>query len=396
MTSTVIARSVSMAMHIDEVADILRKHILSGRYKTGAPLPPERVLTRELRSQRSIVRAAIEQLKDEGLLSKKWNCRPVIQSSNGYSRERETHEAVKQARFSTSRLVALMMWHGGTLEQQGTAQQRIFWGMNQELGQAGYHAVFMDLGAKVGTNEANAERERAHLEYAIDHSFGGVVFCPYAYGRNHNLVKIIAKQMPLIVIDRKLPGIDSDYVGLQNRQAMADAMTYLISLGHRRIAYITKNEPINTVQDRLQGYLEGLDRHFGNEAYEMVLPKPSMLNENWPAFDVIFSLGPGERPTAILCVNDYDAVYVVRRLKHLGLEVPRDVSVIGCDNLVKTLDTGVGLTSLAQPFEQIGVEAAKLFLRRAETPTPDPTQIELPAQLICRDSCAPAPETRSA
>jgi len=392
MDSTVITRPLTGDREVLQVADTLREQIVSGAIKPGQLLPPERTLTHELRSQRRIVRAAIEVLKDEGFLSKKWNCRPIVQSANGYDPEHAAQEAHKKVRFSTSRLVALVMWHGGPLEQQGTAQQRIFWGMNQELGKTGYLAVFMDLGANVGTEKANAEREREHLRYALDHNFGGIVFYPYAYGRNHDLVKLISNRMPLIVIDRKLPGIESDYVGLQNQQAMAYATAHLIGLGHNRIAYVTKNEPINTVQDRLQGYLQGLDEHFGCDAYEMVIPKPSMLNKNWPAFDIIFGLGPKERPSAVLCVNDYDAVHVVRQLKSLGLEVPRDVSVIGCDNLVKTLDTGVGLTSLAQPFEQIGVEAAKLFLRRAGASVPGPIHIELPAQFICRDSCAPAPE----
>jgi len=373
----------------EDVENLLREHILSGVYKPGNWLPSERVLTRELNAQRKTVRSAIATLTEEGLLSREWNCRPVVQSPNQLAQAQPSHDAAPGQVFSPSRLVALVMWHGGAEESPGTAQQRIFWGMNEALGLSGYHGVFMDLGANIGTDDANAEREGTHLQYAIDHDFGGVVFYPYAYDRNHELVKKVAERMPLIVIDRKIPGMDTDFVGLQNKQAMIDAMSYLIGLGHRRIAYVTKNEPINTVQERLQGYLTALHDNFGSDGYEMVLPKPSMLNESWPIFDMVVRLGPHERPTAILCLNDYDAALVARLLESHGLKVPDDVSVIGCDNIIQTLDNGVGLTTLAQPFERIGAEAARLLLRKIKDPSAGPLQVELPPKMVLRGSCKP-------
>ena len=55
-----------------------------------------------------------------------------------------------------------------------------------------------------------------------------------------------------------LPGVEADYVGSANHQAMFDATSHVIAQGHRRIAYITTPEPINTVQDRLQGYMRAM------------------------------------------------------------------------------------------------------------------------------------------
>lgn len=398
MTADANTQPPSPLSPADGVQNSLRELIRSGRYKPGERLPGERALTQELNAPRSVVRVAIARLTEEGLISRVWNCRPIVQElsndpqvPNKTKQENTGDESASGAMFSASRLVALVMW-SGRLEQGGAAQQRIFWGMNEELGLAGYHGVFMDLGAKLGTNEANAEREGAHLQYAIDHHFGGVVFYPYAYERNHELVKKVALQMPLVVIDRKLPSLESDYVGLQNREAILSVMSYLIGLGHRRIAYVTKNEPINPVQERLQGYLQALRDNFGNDGYEMVLSMPSMLNDNWPIFDVVFRLEAKDRPTAIVCNNDYDAACVLVRLEALGLDVPGDISLTGCDNLIQTLENGVGLTSLAQPFEQIGAEAARLFLQRTELSTLSPIKIELPAQLIIRDSCTPPSE----
>jgi len=372
---------------LDEVKMAIRDQVRSGVYRPGQFLPSERVLAEQLQTQRKIVHAAIEELTDEGFLDRRFNCRPVVVRQSDESAEVQSERILATSQFPSSRLVALVMWHGGQWEQGATAQQLIFWGINQELGPAGYHAVYLNLGATLKSEEDNAQREAALLQYALDNKFGGILFYPYAYERNQNLVRKVAREMPLIVIDRMLPGVETDYAGMQNEKAMYDALTYLVKLGHRRIAYVTNNEPIVTVQDRLKGYIHAMEDHFGPSAFEMVLPMTSIYNQSWPVFDIVFRQKPQDRPTAVLCLNDYDAVHVAMRLETLGLKVNRDVSIVGCDNLIHALPNGRGLTTIVQPFERIGAEAAKLFIRRTTESSPEPIHIEVPATMVIRDSC---------
>jgi len=315
------------------------------------------------------------------------HCRPIVQAPEDHAGGGAESEAGSQ--FPASRLVALIMWHGGHLDTAGSAQQKIFSGINQQLCSVGYHAVFLDLGEKVGTEVDNARQEATHLQYAIDQNFGGVIFYPYAYEKNHDLVRKVSRRMPLILIDRMLSGIDADYVGVQNRQAMVDAVKYLTDMGHTRIAYITRNEPINTVQERLQGYLSAMHGTFGDDTYEVVIPAPRKTDAYWPVFDGVFSLPANERPTAAICVNDYEVVRVSKRLEALNLEIGRDVSLIGCDNLIQRVTNGIGLTSITQPFEALGTEAASLYLRRTEIGRSESIRVELPTTLTIRESCAP-------
>jgi LacI family transcriptional regulator len=372
------------------VANVLRERIHSGHYQTGEWLPTERVLTEDLRVHRRVVRTAIDQLVQEGLISRRPHCRPVI-AEPARSLVRTPSGTAVVSPLSPSRLVALVMWHGGSLEQGGTAQQRIFWGINQALGQAGYHAVFLDLGEEIGSDTENAAREAAHLRYALDQGLGGVIFYAYAYQHNRELIQQVSRRIPLCLIDRALPGVEADFVGINNYQGMFDATTHLIQQGHRRIAYITKGEPINPVQDRLQGYLRALHTAFGGDADEMVLTAPSYTDRAWSVFDTLFRLPEAERPTAVLAFNDYEAVRAAERLQRLNLRVPQDVALAGFDSIVKTLPNGIGLTSVAQPFEELGRTAANTFLRRIESPSILPAYIELPAQLILRESSGPGP-----
>ncbi len=268
--------------------------------------------------------------------------------------------------------------------------------MNQTLEKAGYHAVFLNLGDQVGTEQENAVREAAHLRYILDQGFGGAIFYPYAYRSNRELIQQVSRHLPLCLIDRMLPGVQADFVGTENYQGMFDATTHLIRQGHRRIAYLTKSEPINPVQDRLQGYQHALNAAFYTDREELVLLAPSFNGDEWPLFDTVFRLPDGQRPTAAIGFNDYEAERTMRRLQELNLRVPHDVALVGFDDIVRMLPNGTGLTSVAQPFEDVGRTAAELFLRRLENPESEPVHIALPNHLVVRDSSPFLMESNSA
>jgi len=373
----------SVASSTSKVASVLRERIQTGYYDAGQWLPAERVLAEDLGVHRRTVRAAVAELANEGLLHLRPNCRPTVIAASDRSPNIDREDA--PSRFPSSRLVALVMWHGGA-DDGATAQQRIFWGMNQALAHAGYHGVFLDLGDSIGDEQENATREAMRLNYALEHGFGGIIFYAYAYQRNRELIQRAARRVPLVLIDRMLPGIDTDFVGIDNFQAMYDAVQHLVRQGHRRIAYVTWSEPINPVQDRLEGYRSALRDAFGSEAVEMTLTTSMGTGRTWLLFDNVFQAPPGERPTAVVCVNDHEAVRVAERLSYLGLRIPEDVAMVGFDNLLQRLPNGVGLTSVAQPFEEIGRRAGRTFLNRIAMPTALPVHIELPAQILVRES----------
>ena len=289
--------------------------------------------------------------------------------------------------FSASTFVALIMWPGrGVLENAGSSQ-RIFWGMNHALSDAGYHAVFLKL-KQIGSEAENAESEAAHLRYALEQGFGGVVLYPYAYRSNHALVKQISRRIPFVTIDRRLTSLETDFVGIDNRKATFDMTLHMVAQGHRRIAYVTKFEQIRPVQERIQGYIDAV---YQAGIPEIILPIPSNLREvPWMVSDITFGLPAEERPTAAVAFNDYAAIDLTYRLQALGLTVPGDVAIGGFDNIMPTLPNGVGLTTISQPYEEIGEMAVNLLLRRMKDPSASVKTIELPAPLVVRES-SPAP-----
>src|SRR5579884_1643885 len=140
----------ALAPTADRVASTLRARIYAGVYQPGQWLPTQRTLADELGVNRRAVNAAVRELAGEGLLRCQAGCRPVVlRAARTGLRRMPAQTALRaagapaaQRSMASSRLVALVMWHGG-FEQGATAQQRIFWGMNQALAQAGCHGVFL-------------------------------------------------------------------------------------------------------------------------------------------------------------------------------------------------------------------------------------------------------------
>ena len=381
---------------MNSVANTLRDQILAGQYKAGDWLPTERALAEELGVDRRVVRMAINQLVGSGYAIREPHCRPIVAAVeteatllaplDAMGNDTATTHALPH---SPSNFIALLMCHGSELfERAFNSQHRIFWGMNQVLAEAGQHTVFLDIKV-VASEEENAIREAEQLRYILKHGFGGVVFYPYAYRSNRELVEEVAAAIPLVTIDRQIDFARTDFVGADNYHAMYDAVRHLIDQGHRRIAYVTKNESIRPVQERIQGYMAAMH---DADLVELVLPMPSYNNEQeWIAFDAVFRLPASKRPTAAAVFNDYAAMDSMRRLETLGLSVPGDVAVTGFDDIASTLPNGVGLTTVAQPYEGIGRKAAELILERSKDLTAPTRTVELPAQLIVRESSKAPP-----
>ncbi len=367
------------------VETILRGRIESGVYSPKSWLPAERALAVELGVHRRSVRTAITRLVEAGLIEQRARCRPIV-----VGRDVAT-PLPKPAVGVAPGLVALIMWHGG-FEQGTTIQQRIFWTVNEALSAQGYHALFLDPGGSddVAGEDENALREGPLLQYALDHGVAGVIFYPYAYSSNLGLMRRVRSMMPLVLIDRMVPGLETDFVGMQNRDAMMSAVNHLIGLGHTRIACVCMPEPINSVQDRVAGYRSALHadgvKH-GVRRNEIIINTDGA--HYWDVFDAVVHMPAETRPTAIVCVNDYLAYNVCARLLAMGFRVPEDFSLVGFDNIIKVLPNGVGLTTVSQPYEEIGREAARLMLQRQTDRSTTCITKELSGQLVVRDSARP-------
>jgi DNA-binding LacI/PurR family transcriptional regulator len=163
------------------------------------------------------------------------------------------------------------------------------------------------------------------------------------------------------------------------------ATSHLITLGHRRIAYIGKTTPARDAIERIAGYRAALDA--ANLVTEPLLQCDGNFNEadGYTATKYLFTLS--EPPTAIFAGNDRQAAGVYRALRELGLTVPADVSVVGFDNLPFTELLSPPLTTVHAPRLELGRTAATMLLRLMEGERLDMPRVVLPTEFIARQSC---------
>jgi LacI family transcriptional regulator len=167
--------------------------------------------------------------------------------------------------------------------------------------------------------------------------------------------KAIRSGMPTMVLNNTTAD-PFNCISIDNKRAAKEAVDYLLGLGHRRIAHIAGDLNTQAGQDRLEGYYEALT--------EAGLPKDKKLVKKGgflrtPARTAAQALLTAEeRPTAIFAASDLMALEAVDVTKKDGLKVPEDVSIVGFDNNLSTVESSVRLTTFEQPI----VDMARLGL----------------------------------
>lgn len=166
-----------------------------------------------------------------------------------------------------------------------------------------------------------------------------------------------------------------------------DATTYLINLGHRRIAYIGKTAKARDAIERAAAYRAALEVAHLPIDPQLQCEGEFSEDDGYRATRTLLALP--HPPTAIFAGNDRQAAGVYRALHELGKRVPDDISVIGFDNLPYTEIMNPPLTTVHVPRLELGRAAATMLMRVINGDDLEMTRVVLPTQLIKRQSCQP-------
>jgi LacI family transcriptional regulator len=203
------------------------------------------------------------------------------------------------------------------------------------------------------------------------------------------LARVLSMPYPVVVIDPLLPVDERIPAVLYGHAAGAEqAMRHLLALGHRRIAAITGPPGWMAEVDRLRGYKAALAAAGLDYDHELVLSADFEVEPGAEAAGRFLDMA--DRPTAILCFNDWMAVGAMRAVAERGLRVPGDVSVMGFGDVVWASYLTPTLTTIRQPLTDMG-RAAVSLLARVRAGERGTMRIELPTRVVIRDSTGPAP-----
>jgi DNA-binding LacI/PurR family transcriptional regulator len=154
------------------------------------------------------------------------------------------------------------------------------------------------------------------------------------------------------------------------------------------MAFVGHHAGLSPLQVRQKAFVETVKQHRREVEYRVALNLDSPAGGAQAARELLAS---GFRPTAIVCVNDYMAIGVLRELRLQGLSVPGDVSVTGFDNIELSEFTNPALTTLNIPKAAIGQMTLEALLREEDGDAP--REIVLDAELVLCDSTGPAPKS---
>ena len=200
--------------------------------------------------------------------------------------------------------------------------------------------------------------------------------------------RIEKQRTPYVLIDRSLPGLSANFVGVDDQAVGMLATKHLMDIGCRRIAHIGGPETSPGIRRR-EGYkkalaqsgLKGVDDYIINELKGDVETK----QHGAEAMRQLLSLKP--RPDGVFCFNDPLAMSAINYALDHGLRVPEDIAVIGCGNLHYDDSLRVPLSSIDQHSRRIGEEAARITLGILNSKVPPkPETVVLQPELVVRSS----------
>ncbi|MFE6796391.1 LacI family DNA-binding transcriptional regulator [Paenibacillus chitinolyticus] len=243
---------------------------------------------------------------------------------------------------------------------------------------SGYKLLF-------GNSDEDYIKEKDYVEMILSTRVDGVLFAPTGDASLEQLRQLQKHGIPFVILDREVPGIETDVVLGDSKDGARKLVEHLIGLGHRRIALVNGSPDVSTARLRYTGYREA--HLLGG----LPLDESLVVSLNYREFQDEASLQAllslPSPPTAIFAANNLLAVGIIGALRQRGLSVPDDVSVVCFDDFGPAETVNPFLTVASQPAYQFGALGMQLLIERIENgPGSENRKIMLPSELLIRSS----------
>ncbi|MBR5959630.1 MAG: LacI family DNA-binding transcriptional regulator [Clostridia bacterium] len=251
--------------------------------------------------------------------------------------------------------------------------------MDSELRQAGYNIMVLCMGL-------NEELGEHLIRSAISQSVDGILYFPYMNNRSH--IEIMRKNnMPFVLLDRRINDIVTDNVRCDDRQGGFLAGVHLAGLGHKKYLFMSGENRSSSQIDRLEGFMQAMQEYGIPEDNIRVVPgeKVEAALADSTLRELLFPLDY----TALVSFRDEVSYPVMLELADMGLEIPRDISIVSFDHLRGDIPYLPKLTSIFSEGQSVASNGVRLLLNRIEHPDLPPQVIVLPVRLFDEGTAAP-------
>lgn len=358
------------------IIDQLKLDLESQRYGSGDRLPPDAELARLFKTSRLTVIRALRDLEAEGLVTRK-------AGSGTY---------VRPATVRSTFAFGLLMPDLGEGEIFEPISRSIM-----QSGEALHHTVLWGSAAPREGKDAHREQQAREqqtedvCEYFISRKISGVFFCPLEHAAHQHevnrraLADLENAGIPIVMIDRDVMDFPDrshhDLVGIDNNRAGYRVTGHLLRAGCRRIAFAYRPGAAPPVRARFAGYREAI--WAADLGHDGILEFP--YEGTHPVS--LASFLERRNPDGFVCANDLTAASLMHELLKLGVRIPKDVRMVGINDVKYARFLPVPLTTLRQPCRQIGTAAMSVMLDRLARPDGPVRDVLIDCELVVRASC---------
>lgn len=250
--------------------------------------------------------------------------------------------------------------------------------MVREAEAAGYHLLPFPF--REGQAQVNDYRELINTG-RVD----GFVISSVNYN-DSRIAFLLDQKFPFVAFGRSNPELDFPYVDVDSADGLCQATQHLISREHRRIAAIAWPEDSRVGNERMRGYFESMQAAGLDIRPEWIERGEGTFEFGREAASRLIELPASERPTAIVTLNDTQAIGALHAAREHGLEVERDIAIIGFDDAPMSRYLFPSLTTVRQPIREAGRKCVEILVALMKGDQPQEYQVLLHPQLIVRAS----------
>ena len=238
----------------------------------------------------------------------------------------------------------------------------------------------------LGGTGGDPDREERFFENLIRRHIDGIIVSLVS-DRSHLRRLIDRAEIPVVLVDRPFDRDDLPTVVMDNHKAGELVAEHMLTLGHKRFACITGARDISIARERTAGFRDTLKASGIALDEQAVVEGHFDYDSGGKGVNTLLDRGVGF--TALWAQNDLMAIGALNRLREKGISVPGDVSLMGLDNVDESWMARPSLTTIAQPYREIGEAAARLILSLSRNEPITERRITLPPTLVVRDSTGP-------
>jgi LacI family transcriptional regulator len=205
----------------------------------------------------------------------------------------------------------------------------------------------------------------------------------------HLMEGLARRQVPLVFLDLKATAERTSTISVDYARGIDEAVSHLASLGHRRLGYVGGPKRFPSAAKRLQAFRAAVERHVGSGPPPFVYEGDFRLESGLRAATELLESQP--RPTAVLTANDLTALGLMKGCRAGRLAVPRDISIVGFDDIDFASLSDPPLSTVCVPRDELGRRAVETLLLSMGDGAQRPVEIQVPTYFIARGSTGPVP-----